>query len=87
MKEDCLIKSLYFRKATRRTAAHSVKDQALPPVLCAMEASFQCWLIGLKSHTELCDALPVMKMGSSLARFVFSDSIYSLIFLDLLSFE
>lgn len=71
----------------RRAAAHSAKDRALLPVLCVTEASFQCWLIGLKSHTELYDALPVMKTGSSPARFVSSDSTCCLIFLDLLSFE
>lgn len=87
IKKKSLIKPLRFRKAMRRTAAHSAKDRALLPVLCVTEASFPCWLIGLKSPTELCDARPVMKTGSSPARFVFSDSVCCLIFLDLLSFE
>lgn len=56
-----------------RAVVPSVRDQALPPALCAMEASFQCWLTDLKSPTELCDALHAMRMACSPARPVSHD--------------
>lgn len=68
---------LSFRKEMMRTVAPNVKDQALHPVLCAMEASFQCWRTDLKSPTELCDVLRVMRMACSPARLVSHDYLCS----------